>query len=104
MKHLRIAASLLLMLPGPFALAQQAGTTLSDTMLLKQYILILASDDMEGRETGTQGEKLAYEYISGAFRNAGLLPKGSIGYIVPFQFNSGSSMGTKNTLKINQKT
>ena len=74
-----------------------------DTLLLKQHILTLADDKMEGRETGTEGEKLAYEYISTEFRKLGLLPKGEAGYAQPFQFNAGSYMGPSNELKVKNK-
>ncbi len=43
---------------------------------LKKDITYLASDQLQGRRTGTPGEKLAYEYISGKFKKAGLMPKG----------------------------
>ena len=36
----------------------------------------LASDKLEGRRTGTPGEKLAYEYLSDQFKKLGLIPKG----------------------------
>lgn len=74
-----------------------------DTLLLKQHIMTLADDKMEGRETGTEGEKLAYEYISTEFRKLGLLPKGEAGYTQPFQFNAGSYMGPSNELKVKNK-
>lgn len=74
-----------------------------DSLLLKQHIMTLADDKMEGRETGTEGEKLAYEYISTEFRKLGLLPKGELGYIQPFQFNAGSYMGPSNELKVKNK-
>jgi aminopeptidase YwaD len=74
-----------------------------DTILLKQHITILSDDAMEGRETGTAGEKLAYEYLSKEFRTVGLLPKGTQGYVQPFPFNAGSYMGPGNSLKIGKK-
>ncbi len=75
-----------------------------DTVLLKNHIGILASDQMEGRETGTKGEQLAYEYITGEFRKAGLLPKGTQGYIQPFPFSSASYMGTNNLFQIGKQS
>lgn len=39
-------------------------------------MLTLASDEMEGRETGQEGERLASEYIEKRFRELGLSPKG----------------------------
>ncbi|MBK6783404.1 MAG: M28 family peptidase [Saprospiraceae bacterium] len=39
-------------------------------------LLTLSSDEMEGRETGKAGEKLAAEYIENRFSSLGLRPKG----------------------------
>lgn len=74
-----------------------------DTVLLKTHINTLASDEMEGRETGTKGEQLAYEFLSGEFRKVGLIPKGTKGYVQPFPFHSDSYMGPGNTLKAGKK-
>ena len=43
---------------------------------LQTHINYLSNDKLEGRRTGTNGEKLAYEYISNEFKKIGLLPKG----------------------------
>jgi hypothetical protein len=40
-------------------------------------IVFLASDEMEGRETGTAGEEKAASYIQSRFEELGLTPKGS---------------------------
>jgi len=74
-----------------------------DTILIKQHIVYLSDDALEGRETGTEGEKLAYEYLTKEFRKIGLLPKGSQGYVQPFPFNAGSYMGPGNVLKIGKQ-
>jgi aminopeptidase YwaD len=42
---------------------------------LKADISYLADDKLEGRRAGTNGEKLAREYISAQFQKAGLQPK-----------------------------
>jgi aminopeptidase YwaD len=81
--------------------AQVITAVTADTLIIKKHISILASDEMEGRETGTEGEKRAYEYISSEFRKLGLLPKGTSGYIQPFEFNAGSELGSNNLLEIN---
>ena len=44
---------------------------------LRKHIAYLADDKLEGRRTGTEGEKLAMEYISDRFKDIGLLPKGT---------------------------
>jgi len=60
---------------------------------LKNEITYLASDKLEGRRTGTNGEKLAYEYLSGQFKNAGLQPEGDGGtYIQAFDINEGKEI------------
>ena len=70
---------------------------------LKQHITILASDKYEGRETGTPGEKLSYKYIAKQFKEMGLEPMGTDGYLQPFQFTIGRSVGKNNTLSVNGK-
>jgi hypothetical protein len=42
---------------------------------LQQHVQYLADDALEGRRTGTKGEKLAMEYISRQFKELGLAPK-----------------------------
>lgn len=39
---------------------------------LKEHLSILASDEYEGRETGTRGQKMAAEYIANYFKSLGL--------------------------------
>ncbi len=41
---------------------------------LKKHLSIIASDDFEGRNTGSLGQLKAARYISEVYRNAGLLP------------------------------
>ena len=42
-------------------------------------VVYLASDYLEGRETGTRGEKLAAEYMVNRFHQMGLKPMGEDG-------------------------
>lgn len=52
---------------------------------VQQDIEILSHDDMEGRETGTKGEKMAAAYLSDRMESIGLLPGGvGDGYIQAF--------------------
>lgn len=46
---------------------------------MRKSVDYLASDRLEGRRTGTAGEKLAYDYISNEFNKAGLSPLGDSG-------------------------
>jgi len=74
------------------------------TQKLKNHISILASDAFEGRETGTNGEHFAYDYIIAQFKDIGLETKGSDGYLQPFDFTKETVIGEKTSLKLNEKT
>ena len=47
-------------------------------------VTYLASDELEGRETGTKSEKLAADYISSKFKEYNLRAKGEEGYLQYF--------------------
>ncbi len=47
-------------------------------------VSILASDSLEGREVGTNGEALAAAYIVSRFEKLGIAPKGADGYFQSF--------------------
>lgn len=49
-------------------------------------VVFLANDKLEGRATGSEGEKIASEYIAKRFKQLGLAPKGSDGYFQSFSF------------------
>ena len=51
---------------------------------LKTDIAYLASDELKGRATGTEGEKLSAEYIADAFAKNKLKPAGENGYFQNF--------------------
>jgi aminopeptidase YwaD len=69
---------------------------------LQNHIVYLADDKLEGRRTGTAGEKLAYEYISKRFVESGLIAKGDNGtFIQQFDVNEGREIKPATALKIN---
>ena len=49
-------------------------------------VVFLADDKLEGRATGTNGEKAAADYIAKRFKEIGLEPKGTNGYFQDFTF------------------
>ncbi|MCB0474721.1 MAG: DUF4910 domain-containing protein, partial [Flavobacteriaceae bacterium] len=65
-------------------------TTETDVMVpeytFKDDISYLADDKLEGRETGTAGEKAAAAYIADRFKFIGLKPRGTDGYFQEFTF------------------
>lgn len=92
---------LFFLIPGSFAQLSIPDHQLEKN--LKKHISFLASDALEGRETGKKGESLASDYITGQFKEISLSPKGSEGYLQPFTFEAGKKTGLKNDLIINGK-
>lgn len=103
---------------GSKSFAQQDGwkyATTIDRENLKSQLQIIASDEMEGRETGTEGQRKAAAYIESEFKRMGLLaPKSLNGYqqyyplmkdtIVPNKFKIGDQELTYGTDYILQST
>ncbi len=52
------------------------------------YIKVIADDKMEGRDTGSRGERAAQEYVVEQLKKAGLQPAGSNGFYQPVRFTS----------------
>ena len=86
-----------------FAVAQKLKKT--DKVIvtnLQAHIGYLANDKLEGRRTGSAGEKLAYEYISNEFIKNGLTAKGDNGtFIQEFEVNEGKQISPSSHLIIN---
>jgi aminopeptidase YwaD len=56
---------------------------------IKQAVYYLSADKLEGRRTGTPGEKMAYSYMAKQFKKAGLVPYGDNGsYLQQFEVNA----------------
>ena len=53
---------------------------------IKEDVAFLADDKLEGRQTGTDGEKKAQDYIAQRFSDLGLEQKGVNGYFETFSF------------------
>jgi len=71
--------------------AQAPATTATHT---KQDVMRLASDDLEGRLTGSPGEKRASDFISSELRRIGAKPlPGHADFTLPFEFTAGSRDG-----------
>ena len=68
---------------------------------LKSHIGYLADDKLEGRRTGTEGERLAKDYIVEQFKGIGLIPKGTAGYIQAFPVNDGKQINPGSIFSIN---
>ncbi len=66
---------------------------------MKQHVTYLASDELEGRLTGTEGEKLATQYVADVFQKLGLQPMGDKDtWFENFDFTAGVALGKDNSL------
>jgi Zn-dependent M28 family amino/carboxypeptidase len=57
-----------------------------NTVTIEEDVAFLADDKLEGRQTGSNGEKLAAEYIAKRFEDLGLEAKGTADYFQSFSF------------------
>ncbi|MGC6285069.1 MAG: DUF4910 domain-containing protein [Polaribacter sp.] len=69
-----------------FLLSIYSCSNTATSVSIKDDVAFLASDELEGRQTGTEGEKKALAYISKRFEDLGLIGKGTDGYTQPFSF------------------
>jgi Tol biopolymer transport system component len=82
--------------PGLFASKFAAEISPQD---IRGHVTVLASEKMEGRLPGTEGERLATQHAADAFAAFGLQPAGDDGtWFQPFEFTAGVELGGGNTL------
>jgi aminopeptidase YwaD len=67
---------------------------------IKADITFLASDSLEGRRTGTQGEILAANYIANRLAELKIAPLWSPSYLQTYQVINGKKIGENQLLKI----
>ena len=58
---------------------------------LEEDVTFLASDSLQGRATGTQGERIAADYVAERFEAMGLQGKGEAGYFQDFVFKPSTN-------------
>ena len=97
----------LLLLPSIFAAAQKKTnpSTFANTITpedLKKHLYIVASKEMEGRETATPGQKRAAAYIEEQFKSIGLAPGNNGEYQMKYGVYQDSLTNT--SIEINGKT
>ena len=93
----------ILIVPGVHFAGAQAVSDFSDSAVvsrLRQDVYSLASEEMEGREAGTRGERLAAHYIKLQMEEAGLLPLFDTTYFQSFTFPGEWIWGANNKLQV----
>ena len=74
-----------------FVFLLSCGQDISYENNIKADLMFLADDKLEGRKTGTEGEKLAAEYISERFEKLNLSDKGTENYYQDFYFENSNN-------------
>jgi Tol biopolymer transport system component len=73
---------------------------------MKNDVSFLASDDLEGRLTGSKGEQAAGEYLARRYQDMGLRGLGDDGYFQSFPFTSGVKLvpgGNKMVVRVGEE-
>ena len=84
---------IILSLVGSFIASSQENVKYAETIIiadLEKHLNILASDSLEGRETGKPGQKMAADYIMNHFKNIGIPPYKKNTYYQKFKAQSAS--------------
>src|SRR5438105_6374434 len=77
-----------------FALLLTGATLHADVGQLRRYITTLASQRFGGRQTGTEGERLAREFLIAELKRIGAKPlPGQHDFALPFEFTAGARDG-----------
>ena len=99
----KIVFLLLLTAQGTFVFSQKLKK--SDRQIvqnLKNNIEFFADDKLEGRRAGTNGEKIAADYIVSRFKAAGLAPRGDkAGYLQSFEIKDGKQINQTTVFSVN---
>jgi Tol biopolymer transport system component/lipoprotein NlpI len=70
-----------------------------------RHVKYLCRDELEGRFTGSRGERMATAYVAAYMEKLGLKPAGDDGaWFQPFEFTSGVDLGANNALTGNGKS
>lgn len=64
------------------------------------HVLFLAGDELEGRETGSNGHRRAAEYVAGEFERSGLKPAGAQGYLQSVKLRSRRILEEQSSLAL----
>lgn len=71
---------------------------------MKQHVTYLASRELGGRMTGTEGERLATEYVAEVFQKIGLMPFGDKdSWYDNFEFTAGVALAPGNKFTLTGK-
>jgi hypothetical protein len=105
MNKLRLFLAAAILLPALTGWSQTAFDLSREAVIdrLKQDVYTLASDEMEGRESGTASERLAADYIKKRMQEIGLKPLFGDSFLQAFPFPGEWVWGEGNTMRLGQR-
>jgi aminopeptidase YwaD len=71
---------------------------------LPAHVSYLASDKLQGRRAGSEGEKLAAAYMVNAFTTMGIKPAGTDGFLQSFRIDDGKMISPASFFEVNGKS
>ena len=98
-RSLRIFVLVVFFISGLQVFAQKSYSPEITAKEIQESINYLASDKLEGRFTGSEGEKLASIFIQDVFKHAGLVPLFKDGYLQEFPFVASLNLTANNSLE-----
>ena len=87
-------------LPAAFCLVLSAVDFTAEGKRWWSHIEYLASDELQGRNTGSEGHLKAARYVAGEFERSGLKPAGTSGYFQPVKFDVKQIVEDQSTLAL----
>ncbi|HLG13229.1 MAG TPA: M28 family peptidase [Blastocatellia bacterium] len=100
-----LSAALIVAVASGQALQPQSPQTAAKTPAVSadniaRHVGYLASDKLQGRRAGTPGADEAAKYIADEFRRCGLKSLSTAGFLQPFSFVAGLTLGDRNAFRI----
>ncbi len=103
-RYISLLLTLFFALVSPLSFGQKLDCRQKKTLKnLKKDIAYLASDELMGRATGTEGERKSAEFIARSFQANGLTPKGEQGYFQKFKITTLRIADKKTKFNLNGK-
>ncbi|HEY6192010.1 MAG TPA: M20/M25/M40 family metallo-hydrolase [Bacteroidota bacterium] len=104
----RAAVFALALLPGGESKAPPRGSSEITAQELREHVRYLSSDELKGRKSGEEGNRLAASYIAACFKEYGLLPPPQTGtngspYLQEFSFIISRKPGGNNALSFTRE-
>src|SRR5579863_2817243 len=84
--RIRVLSVFIFVLSAVLVAQESKSAATSDGKSWWAHVKVLADDNMEGRDTGSEGHRRAAAYVADQMKKSGLKPAGTDGYFQPIKF------------------